>query len=1245
MSSRLASLVVTNVSPVTTTVDIVDDAADGDSDDTVLGVSLAPGESYVVRMADGAVNDDAGGKWDGDFFRVRSTHPVMVMMGTASSWQHDWVPSEGKGSRGTGFFVFTLPTSGSRGDLNVFAYEDDTLVTVTDVSTNSITRTGKATTNLAGGSVVLRTRLNQGEDLNVRKNGLGLDTLLDGRTYWVKASKPVTVQSGHLGAISGGNQARDGGGFVPSANGSAAGSLFYTTIPHELGLPQEKELRVVCPNAGATVALYGANTASTGWSLISSTTSVAEGQHFDFVGASNTSFRNNELYKLTVTPPYLGCTVYEANWMETGSYGTSDSASVVSSDEGSGLGYAFSTYLGPPGLTKTVPPVGEQYNTYLAPNSYASHLYIYASKAGTSVSVKDLDTNGSIVNASFAVPEDGYFHFVVSRAQYDALRVGGLRPYLRVTASQPVTVVDGNFNDNWLTYFQSVAPPDPVAKVTTNTSVLSCGGHTTVTASCSNTGASTLNTLAATLQLPVGIIATAGSYSVSPSSVGASHVAWSSPSLVGGSSFDVTFDVSYDCTAVGCSPPDLSALRLECSGSSLAETRASVASASVALKDTRKPTLVSFSAVDVPDYTGNPARPRTRVEYMLSGGSASAITSLQRVLNDSSPSAAAATLDSATGVTARAFDDSYTLNYEAARYYRLKVQDGACTQTFGPVVVRTSSGQSGGVDGGLESNGRLASQLARRALSRPREYSWSALAVSDAEASNPLTSSLNEFTTPLFRSPATPAVQRATQQLLPQEGPDGSVPREATPTDLPGLTNAVDVAALDYLDAAGRAVATALVVETQGELYEHSKVLCDRAGGSTIDLICREPTQSKGDFIRTAFRNDKKSVGESAIEFKMYRADDGSYKAYSAWLQSDYPAPQRSQTVFNVQVWSRRPGYELILAQNVLDQVGARLEGEAQGPSGYFSDIRTLGGSLDGNVHSEQGQNLSLRTTRLLEDGQMHTETSALSAGPFRISSKPFMDATLELVDSKNKVVDRVWVSDGAWTAIDDAMAGGHTKVTSLETSKCQKREVATRSGDLSLSGCATLTADVADYAGVARHLGGGLAPVDLHGYAAVEFTLAADAPVRVCLEQPVATPEGQPCVELAAQPTATRMSVPLVSFLGANTCAPVAAESLATVSFVTRTAGPTRIDVRELAFTTRASAASPPLVSCLGAAPARELAPAAPEGSAPTHGQGASSVDSANSGCSVGRQKTDWLGGVALWVLAGVAALRRRRP
>ncbi|MEO1334014.1 MAG: hypothetical protein AAFV29_00155, partial [Myxococcota bacterium] len=52
-----------------TTVTVVDTDDDGDSDDSTTA-TLSRGQSIVIQIRDGAVNDDAGGVWDGDQFII-----------------------------------------------------------------------------------------------------------------------------------------------------------------------------------------------------------------------------------------------------------------------------------------------------------------------------------------------------------------------------------------------------------------------------------------------------------------------------------------------------------------------------------------------------------------------------------------------------------------------------------------------------------------------------------------------------------------------------------------------------------------------------------------------------------------------------------------------------------------------------------------------------------------------------------------------------------------------------------------------------------------------------------------------------------------------------------------------------------------------------------------------------------------------------------------------------------------------
>lgn len=149
---------------------ITDDNADGDDDDTVSG-TLAAGQSYVLYIRDNGINDDAqyasGGtlKRDGDYFYINSTKLVFASMSTNSDWQHDFVPSVNKTSLGGKFIIYAPKVSSSKRDLNVFAFEDNTTITISKISTVPTTQTGYTNIDLEQKTIVRQRTINRGQDI------------------------------------------------------------------------------------------------------------------------------------------------------------------------------------------------------------------------------------------------------------------------------------------------------------------------------------------------------------------------------------------------------------------------------------------------------------------------------------------------------------------------------------------------------------------------------------------------------------------------------------------------------------------------------------------------------------------------------------------------------------------------------------------------------------------------------------------------------------------------------------------------------------------------------------------------------------------------------------------------------------------------------------------------------------------------------------------------------------------------
>lgn len=442
---RNVCLVVTAIYD-NTEFSIIDDGADGDTDDSKTGV-LKAGQSYVLYIKDNGINDDAryasGGvlKWDGDYFIVKSNKLVYASQSTNSDWQHDWVPSVDKSSIGQKFIVYAPMITSSKRDINVFAYQNNTVIDFYKISTQAKTNTGFTDVDAENTVKVFSKTLNVGQDL-IYSFSEGRDAMISGETYMLVANKPVTMQYGALF----GNE-RDGGGYVPTSNGSSSGELMYFAVPYQSG--GEQEIRIVSWDNANTVKLD--RFVNGNWVPVQ-TFSLNRLTAGDWVGKTNGNVSYPTVFRVTCSEGKK-VSVFEGNWFETGSPGTSDMATMVSSESGTTAGKKFLTYIAPPGNETNVtnPLTGSKYN-----GSF-SHLYLF-SKTGATVTVKDALTNGTKFNKTFTIIPEKYADCSISLNEWKAFyngtgtASGSERPYLIVESNNDIAVMNSNFNDNWMCY-------------------------------------------------------------------------------------------------------------------------------------------------------------------------------------------------------------------------------------------------------------------------------------------------------------------------------------------------------------------------------------------------------------------------------------------------------------------------------------------------------------------------------------------------------------------------------------------------------------------------------------------------------------------------------------------------------------------------------------------------------------------------------------------------------------------------
>ena len=355
-TGRHATLIVTAVQD-NTLIDIIDDDADGDDDDTVTGLLLHTGQSYILYIREGAVNDDLGGKADGDYFQITANKPILVAnLTTNTDWQHDFLPADNRRMSGTSFYLYRprgfSQAHGRNQLLNIFAYNDNTHVQIFDITVTPKTTSGVTTVHPPGqGTLIYSATLQTGEDF-LERHGHRVP-LPEGRTFHIVSNKDVTVQFGSLSK--GASGSRDGGSYVPGKTGASADKIFYFGIPYEY--PSERELRLVSYDKPANVTVRGWNPNTNAWVTVA-TVSLPKFGHHALIGQALGP--NYYLFEVTANETI---SVFEANWLETGNFGTSDIMTFISAQDGSGAGQFFLAYMGPPALQ-----LGVQ----------LSHLYVYA---------------------------------------------------------------------------------------------------------------------------------------------------------------------------------------------------------------------------------------------------------------------------------------------------------------------------------------------------------------------------------------------------------------------------------------------------------------------------------------------------------------------------------------------------------------------------------------------------------------------------------------------------------------------------------------------------------------------------------------------------------------------------------------------------------------------------------------------------------------------------------------------------
>jgi hypothetical protein len=322
-----------------------------------------------------------------------------------------------------------------------------------------------------------------------------------------------------------------------------------------------------------------------------------------------------------------------------------------------------------------------------------------------------------------------------------------------------------------------------------------------------------------------------------------------------------------------------------------------------------------------------------------------------------------------------------------------------------PVPASTNDVSSGN-DGGLESNGDLASLIAKRTFKREKEGNL--LNIKQ-------TQNLFNKNTYQNKSNTTSLID-----FLPETGTyNTEVSTVSSPDDLLGITNAIEVLSIDYYQEERR-IAAVLATITAGEIYDHSKIICDRLNNSSLEdirtvkirnhkIISSKIKRATGQIEYTlSFSIKMEGTQDELFSFwNIEQYPSGNYQNYQIW-GSSYPQIF-SIANFIIDTHTSENGLISTEIENVLPNVFVK-------SGSYSNGIINL--NIVNKINEESVYFVGNIAETEVSDHVQVTDTFTLSGAyneAISIDTGVLFDIGFSLETDSSEVKDALYLADGPW--------------------------------------------------------------------------------------------------------------------------------------------------------------------------------------------------------------------------------------
>jgi len=390
-------------------------------------------------------------------------------------------------------------------------------------------------------------------------------------------------------------------------------------------------------------------------------------------------------------------------------------------------------------------------------------------------------------------------------------------------------------------------------------------------------------------------------------------------------------------------------------------------------------------------------------------------------------------------------------------------------------------------DGGLESNGNLATLIAKRNFNRIKNNSHANKKQKQRKFSPSKT----------LKSKSNTEIDLAS--LFPNTGISGNETAYlSSATDLLGITNAKEVLSVDYYIENQR-VSAALATETFDGIYDHSKIICDRLNSSSLENAWTYSLKNHEIIMIKIIRDN--GLIEYALNFSI-ELNENKNTLHSYWNISQYPEGE----FLNFQIWGNTIGQITSTANHIIHKLEehkplSSTKNENKIPTvyvkkGFYKDGKLHLIILNKSKESSMYFQGNLRNTELSSEEftSENIDLYGYSEEEITIEIGNLFDIGFSVKGENSPQQDALYLADGPW-GIDYLK-----EETNIEAFVINNESQDANEENYNIERNVTVKGEVFGTVNLFRNVLPGELIFDVSDYSKVEFTIQNSLPVEVIL-------------------------------------------------------------------------------------------------------------------------------------------------